>query len=133
MTTRSQKRKGLAELVSGEFEASVAENSQPENLIAGPSKSLRVEPDNLDGIKTSLRKEIMSDLAKILADNQKEILKLIVTLNEKHPDLSNEQDSDTETENISVARTSTPVKTNTAVSKTTPINSRNRPDTTRFS
>ena len=48
MTTRSQKKKAVAELVSGEFEASVAENSQSEILIAGPSKTLRVEPENLD-------------------------------------------------------------------------------------
>ena len=33
--------------------------------------------------------------------------------------------SDSETENISVARTSTPVKTYTATSETTPINSSN--------
>ena len=125
MTARIQKRKSVAKLVSGEFEASVAENSLPENLIAGPSKSLRVEPENLNEIKTSLRKEIMSDIATILAGNQKEMLKLIVPLNKKHPVHSNEHDSDTETENISVARTLTPVKTNTAVSKTTPINSRN--------
>ena len=38
MTTRGQKRKALAELVSGEFEASVAENCLPENLVADRSK-----------------------------------------------------------------------------------------------
>ena len=65
MTTRSKKRKAVAELVSGEFEASLAENNQPENLIAGPSKSPRVEPEKLDEMKTSLRKEIMSDITKI--------------------------------------------------------------------
>ena len=54
MTTRSQKRKAVVELVPGEFESSIAENSQPENLVTGPSKSLRVEPENLIEIKTSL-------------------------------------------------------------------------------
>ena len=54
MRTRSQKRK--AELVSGEFETSTAENDQPENLIAGPSKSPRVQPENLEETKASLRK-----------------------------------------------------------------------------
>ena len=72
MTIRCRKIKAVAELVSGEFEASVAENSQSGNLIVGPSKTLRVEPENLDEINTSLRKEIMSDLTKILAKNQKE-------------------------------------------------------------
>ena len=43
MTTRSQKGKAVAELVSGELEASVAENNSSENLVAGPSKTLRVE------------------------------------------------------------------------------------------
>ena len=53
MTSKSQKRKAVGELVSGEFEVSVAENSQTENTIAGPSKTLRVQPENLDEIKTS--------------------------------------------------------------------------------
>ena len=73
MTTRTQKRKAVAELAPGEFEASVAENSLPENLAAGPSKSPKIQTEKLDEIKTSLRKKIMSDLAKILADNQKDI------------------------------------------------------------
>ena len=80
MTTRSQTRKAVAELVSGEFEASVAKNDFSENLVAGPSKTFRVEPENLDEIKTSLRKEIMSDLTKILAENQKEMLEMIAPL-----------------------------------------------------
>ena len=76
-------------------------------------------------MKTSLSEEIMSDLAKILAENRKEMLKLIAPLNKKHPVHPNEQAFDSETKNISVARTPIPVKTNTAVSKTTTINSRN--------
>ena len=92
MTTRSQKRKAVAEIVSGEFEASVAENNHLENLIAGPSKSFRVQHENLDEIKTSLRKEIMSVLAKVMAENQKEMLKLIAPLNKKHPVHLNEKD-----------------------------------------
>ena len=126
MTTRNQKRQAVAELVSAEFEASVAENNSSENLVAGPSKTLRVEPENLDEIKKSLRKEIMSDLTKLLAENQKELLKLIALLSKKQPIHLNNQDSDSEPENISVARTSTPVKIiNATSSKTTPINSRN--------
>ena len=67
----------------------------------------------------------MSDLTKILAENQKEMLNLIAPLNKKQPVSLNTHDSDSDPEDISVARTSTPVKTNTAtVPKTTPLNSR---------
>ena len=126
MTTRSQKRRAVAELVSGDFEASIAENTPSESLIAGSSKVPRVAPENLEEIKTSLRKEIMSDLTKILAENQMEMLKLIAPLGKKQPVSSNIQDSDSELENTSVARTSTPVKAHTATSsKTTPNNSPN--------
>ena len=77
MTSRSHKRKAVAELASGEFEAFVAENSHSENLLAGPSKSPKIQTEKLDEMKTSPRKEIMSDLTKILAENQMELLKLI--------------------------------------------------------
>ena len=77
MTTRSQKRKAAAERASEEFVASIGENNQPENVIAGPSKSPKVQPENLEEIKTSLRNDIMSDLAKLLAESQKEIMKLV--------------------------------------------------------
>ena len=127
MTTRSQKRKAVAELVSGDFETSITEHFPPETLVASSSKIPRIEPEGLAEIKTSLRKEIMSDLTKILAENQKEMLKLIAPLNKKQTVHMYVQDSDSETENVSVARTSTPVKTHTATnSKTTPINSRNK-------
>ena len=127
MTTRSQKRKAIAELVSGDFEDSLAENNPPESLIAGPSKSARLEPENLEEIKTSLRKEIMSDLTKILAENQKELLRLIAPSNKKQIVHVNIQDSDSEPENVSAIKTSTPGKVHTATnSKTTPANSRNR-------
>ena len=124
MTTRSQKRKAVTELVSGEFEAFVAENIQSETFASGPSKTLTVEPENLDEIKTPLRKKIMSDLAEMLAENQKEMVKLIELLSKKQPVHPNNQDSDSESENISVARTSAPVKSNTASPETTPINNR---------
>ena len=57
MTTRSQKKKVVAELVPGEFEASVAENNSSENLVGGPSKILRPEPESLDEIKNSFFKK----------------------------------------------------------------------------
>ena len=126
MTPKSQKRKAVAELLSGDLETSVAENSRYENLIASSSKIPRLEPESLTEIKTSLRKEIMSDLTKILAENQKEMLKLRAPFNKKQTVHMNVQDSDSEPENVSVTRTSTPVKIHTATnSKTTPVNSRN--------
>ena len=126
MTTRSQKKKAVAELVSGDFETSITENFPPETLVASSSKIPRIEPENLAEVKTSLRKEIMSDLTKLLAENQKEMLKLIAPLNKKQTVYVNAQDSDSEPENVSVARTYTPVKIHTATnSKTTPVNSRN--------
>ena len=102
MATRSQKRKVVAELVSGEFETCVTETNQPENLIAGPSKSPRVQPENFEEMKTSLRKEIMSDLANIVAENRKEMMKLVAPIAKKSSVHQNVQDPDSETENISV-------------------------------
>ena len=126
MTTRSQKRNAVAEIVPGELESSVAENNSSENPVAGPSNTPRVEPENLEEIKTSLRREIMSDLTEILAENQKEMLELIAPLDKKQPVCLNVQDSESDPENITVARTSTLLKTYTAISsKTTPSNSRN--------
>ena len=60
----------------------------------------------------------------MLAENQKEMLKLIAPLNKKQQVHLNNQDSDSEPENISATRTSTPLKTTTN-SKTTPVYSRN--------
>ena len=77
MTTRCQKGKAVEQLVSAELETPIVENNRSENLVAGPSKHPRVHPENLDEIKSSLRKEIMSDLSKILYENQREMLKLI--------------------------------------------------------
>ena len=48
MTTRSQKRKAVAELVSGDFETPVNVNIPSEDLIPGPSKTFGIEPENLD-------------------------------------------------------------------------------------
>ena len=54
------------------------------------------------------------------------MLKLIALLSKKCPICTNDQESDSEPENISVARTSTLVKTTIATSsRTTPVNSRN--------
>ena len=126
MTTRSQKRKAVAELVSGDFETSVTENFPPEALVASSSKIPRIESEDLTEIKTSLRKEIMSDLTKILAENQKEMLKLIAPLNKK-------TDCPYEYSRLGLwtwerlrSKNVHPRQTHTATnSKTTPVNSRN--------
>ena len=55
------------------------------------------------------------------------MLKLIAPLRKKQQVHLNNQDSDSEPESISVARTSTPVKpTTTTNPKTTPVNNRNK-------
>ena len=77
MTTRSQKRKAVEELVSAETETPIAGSSQNVNPVVGTSKSPNVHTENLEEMKSALRKEIMSDLTKVLAENQNEMLKLI--------------------------------------------------------
>ena len=128
MTTRSQKRKAAEELVSAEIETPLPENSQNLNPVAGTSKSLRVLTENLEEIKSSIRKEIMSDHAKILAENQKEVLKLIAPKTGKQTVVTASEETDSESENVPENATSTPIKTKTTATthKTTPVNSRNK-------
>ena len=127
MTTRSQKRKAAEELISTEMETPLPENTTGENPIVGTSKSPKVTTDSLENIKSVLRKEIMSDLTKILAENQKETLKLIAPTVRKQTVLRSTEDSDSDSENIPENATSTPIKckTNATSSKITPNNSRN--------
>ena len=84
MTTRSQKRKAIEELVSTEIETPIPEANQNLNPVEGTSKSPRILTENLEEIRSSLRREIMSDLTKILAENQKEMIKLIAPVTKKH-------------------------------------------------
>ena len=126
MTTRSQKRKAVAELASGEFEAFVSGNSQPENLVAGASKSPKIQSEKLEEIKISVRKEIMTYLSKILAENQKEMSRLIAPSLKKPAILQNVEDSDSETKNNHPASTLTPMKPKATTSKTTSISSCNK-------
>ena len=128
MTTRSQKRKAVEELVSTEMETPIAEVNQNLNPVAGSSKSPRVNTENLEEIKSSLRKEIMSDLTKILAENQKEMLKLIAAPVKKQTVIATTEETDSESENIPENATSTPIKSKTTATnrKITPVNSRNR-------
>ena len=112
-------------MVSREFEASTSENNQTETYVAGPSKSPKIQPEKLDEIKTSLRKEILSHLTKSLAENQKEMLKLIAPVVKKPVPGQNLENSDSEPENVLPNTTSTPIKRKAATSKTTPVNSGN--------
>ena len=127
MTTRSQKRKAAEELVSTEIETPLPEISQNENPVAGTSKSPRVISENLEDIKTTLRKEIMTDLTRILAENQKEMLKLIAPVTKKQAIIKTSEETDSGPENIPENATSTPIKTKTTAptNKITPVNSRN--------
>ena len=127
MTTRSQKRKAVEELVSTETETPILETNQNLNPVAGTSKSPRVLTENLDEIKSSLRKEIMSDLTKILAENQKEMLKLIAPTSKKQTITTATEKTDSESENVSENATSTQIKTKPIATtrKILPVNSRN--------
>ena len=68
----------------------------------------------------------MSDLTKILAENQKEMLKLVAPVIRKTSTFQNVETSDSESESILPNTTSTSIRTKTT-SKTTPIYSRNTP------
>ena len=127
MTTRSQKRKAVEQLVSAEIETPIPETSLNLNPVAGTSKSPRVLTENLEEIKSALRKEIMSDLTNILAENQKEMLKLIAPPVKKQTIISATEETDSKSENIPENATSTPIKikTTATVRKITPVNSRN--------
>ena len=110
MTTRSQKRKAVEELVSTEIETPLTRSNQNINLVAGTSKSLGVCSENLEERKSSFRKELLSDLAKILAENQKEMLKLIASAAKKQTALTTLDETDFESENVPATAISTRIK-----------------------
>ena len=68
----------------------------------------------------------MSDLIKILAETQKEMLKLKAPVVKKPTIHQNLEDSDSETENKHPASTLTPIKSKATTFKITPISSRNK-------
>ena len=68
----------------------------------------------------------MSDLSKILAENQMEMLKLlgpVTKARNNHPEI---EDLDSETKDVPPTITSTPAKNKTAARKNTPTISRNK-------
>ena len=69
----------------------------------------------------------MSDLTKILAENQKEMLKLIAPTSKKQTIITATEETDSESENVPENATSTPIKTKPSATtrKITPVNSRN--------
>ena len=69
----------------------------------------------------------MSDLTKILTENQKEMLKLIAPTSKKQTIISATEETDSESENVPENATSTLIKTKTTATtrKITPVNSRN--------
>ena len=77
----------------------------------------------------------MSDLSKILAENQKEMLKLIAAPVKKQTVIATTEETDSESENIPENVTSTPIKNKTTATnrKTTSTNSRNNDYSRLFS
>ena len=71
MTTSNQKRNAVEELVSEDLEVPTTDNIAAKNPIDGSSQSRRIQLENLDDNKASLRMEVMSDLTEILAGNQR--------------------------------------------------------------
>ena len=78
-------------------------------------------------MKSTLRKGIMSDFTKILAENQKEMLKLIAPVAKNQTPLAIPDETDSESEDVPATVTSTPEKSKTTATthKTTPVTSRN--------
>ena len=121
MSTRSQKRKAVEELVSGEFDSNIVNNNNLEiEQVPGPSKekSPKIRIENVNEIKSSLKSEILADLTKILAENQKEMLKMIEPLSKRKPARKVVSDSESEEENISpVLPASTPLRSEKSKTK----------------
>ena len=117
MTTRSQKRKATVEPNPTNFETPLADNNQTEELIPGPSKNPRIYSENLDDIKSSLRKEIMSDIANLLSENRKEMLKLITLVVRNPINFQTPENTDSEPENVFPTNTSTPFISKTTTQK----------------
>ena len=125
-TTRSQKRKEVEQPTSIEQESPLSGNNLNENPVAGTSKSPKVRAEKLKEINFILRKEILSDLTKITAENQKEMLKPIAHVAKKQASLTVLEEFDSEPENAPSTITSTPVRPRitTVNLKTTPVNDR---------
>ena len=127
MTKRNQKKKAEVQQVSIDQETLLNGNDLHENPIAGTSKSPKVQAENLEDIKSTLGKEILSDLTTILAENQEEMLQLIAPVSKKQATSTVPEESDSEPENFPPTITSTPTKpgTTTVNQKTTQVNDRN--------
>ena len=91
MAPRNQEKKAAEELVSRDMETPLAENNCEENLRAGPRKSPpRMQFEN--------PVELMADHSKILAENQKEMLKLIAPVTKTRDTHLDIEDLDSENE-----------------------------------
>ena len=105
-TTRSQKRKNnqqeSSESVSEYFVSPIVtenNNSVDQDVGSpGPSRAkfLGVESNVLESLRTSLKDEITSELKRLLADSQKEILRLLKA--KTNTNVREEPDEDTENE-----------------------------------
>ena len=87
MSTRSQKRinipqegcKNVGEIVSSPILVENVESSDQDASVAGPTSanSSRIENSVLKGLRTSLKEEITTEIKGLLAESQKELLKLL--------------------------------------------------------
>ena len=91
------------------------------------SESARLQFGNLDEIKTSVRKEIMSDqLSEILAENQKEMPKLVAPNTKKILKSQKPANSDChEEDNTFISATSTSIRSKRTAQNNTQLTSRN--------
>ena len=106
---KKPENKATTEVASGEIEISSNEVHQLENCVASTSKSPKIQTEYLYEIKTCLRRKIMADLTKILAENQKQMLEVITTVR-KTSVVQNLDNSDPENENVLPNTTSTSMK-----------------------
>ena len=102
MSTRSQKRKNISQERKNRVSESLVYSIEVENegpvdqdvLVAGPSraKSPRVESSSSENLRTSLKEEIISEIKNLLAESQRELLKMLKT---KTGECGNEEDETT--------------------------------------
>ena len=95
------------------LETLLADNNRDESLIEGPIKSSGLHLENRDEIKSSVRKKILSDHSKIIAESQKELSKLLAPTFKKAVNQLNLDGFNSETEIFSPETASTTTKSET--------------------
>ena len=106
-TTRSQKRKNVQlsaddDVSEGFISPAEVENPslvEQDSSIAGPSKSKspRVENSFLESLRASLKEEITSEIKNLLAESQREMLKLLKPETRENVRISIDDETENET------------------------------------